>query len=213
MATLTFLWKCQTVFHSSCPILESYSQCGGGSNFFTSSSILHISLCSQEALGFRSPLDWSSLRAPCELPASKSKHYAPIPVPVDRSAPEMRCALLCAAACAPRKRKRVPVSGRLIRGLVLSQAAPRESCGGVCDAVGGSLLGDPAGTAQFRQRSPLLPPRLAAAGRGEQWTQRGLWPFWPLRPEPVHPDNPHLFLDFCVAALSCPGISAFSSIF
>lgn len=34
-------------------------------------------------------------------------------------------------------------------------------------AVRGSLLGDPAGAAQFRERSPLLPPRLAAAGRGE----------------------------------------------
>lgn len=207
MATLSFLWTCQTVFHSSGPILESHSQCGRRSNFLTTSSVLHTSLCDQEALGFRSPLDWRSLRAP-------SFRVHPLRGRPSAGGRVSTGSGVCAAACAPRKRKRAPVPGRLIRGLVLSQAAPRERCGGgVCDAVGGSLLGDPAGTAQFRQRSPLLPSRLATAGGGEQWTRRALWPFWPPRREPVHPNNPNLFLDFCVAALSCPGISVFSSIY
>lgn len=56
--------------------------------------------------------------------------------------------LNCVATCAPRKRKRAPVSGRLIRGLVLSQAAPLETCSGAGHAFRGSLLGDPAGAAQ-----------------------------------------------------------------
>ena len=76
-------------------------------------------------------------------------------------------------ACAPRKRKVGPVSGRLIRGLVLSQAAHLKIYSWAGHAFWGSLLGDSAGSAQFRQRSPLLRPRLAAAGWGEPWPLSG----------------------------------------
>lgn len=109
--------------------------------------------------------------------------------------------LQCAAACAPRKRKRAPVSGRLIRGVVLSPAAPVRSCFEAGHAFGRSLLGDPAGAAQFGQRSPVLPPRLAAAGRGEQWPRGAsrdallLCNNQPLTPECASP---------------CLGVSAFS---
>lgn len=52
------------------------------------------------------------------------------------------------------------------RACLSPQAASLRGGGAGGHAVRGALLGDPAGAAQFRQRSPLLPPRLAAAGRG-----------------------------------------------
>ena len=85
----------------------------------------------------------------------------------------MGAELNCAPACAPRKRKLGPVSGRLIRGFVLSQAGRLKICSWAGHAFWGSLLGNSAGSAQFRQRSPLLRPRLAAAGWGEQWPLSG----------------------------------------
>ena len=78
-----------------------------------------------------------------------------------------------APACAPRKRKLGPVSGRLIRGFVLSQAGRLKICSWAGHAFWGSLLGNSAGSAQLRQRSPLLRPRLGAAGWGEQWPLSG----------------------------------------
>lgn len=91
------------------------------------------------------------------------------------------------AACASRKRKRVLGSRRLIRGLLLSQAAAVKSCSRQGHAVRGSLLGDSGGASQFRQRSSLLPPGLATAGRGEQWTRTRCGPPGSLRRESVRP--------------------------